>query len=650
MFGPEMRDSKNIYVDQLLIFLIIVIGAFLRFYDYGNIPFTHDEFSALFRTQFSNFHDLIAKGVVVDTHPAGVQVFLFYWVKLTGFSEPLVKLPFTIFSLIAVYLIYSIGKQWFSSAAGLIAASFLAFLQYPVMYGQIARPYASGLFLVLLMVYFWTRLMLFPGKRYYMNLAAYVIASALCAYNHHFSLLFCGIVGITGVFILARPYRISYIFSWLIIALLYMPHLPIFFEQIKQGGIGGWLSKPRPDFIFDYLGYVFQFSWYVYALVFTLVILSLAWRTKGALTDFRLVMVSFAWFFIPLLVGFIYSLCINPVLQYSVLLFSFPFLLLLMFFYADIKKPWQKSILVGLCALVIIPSLISERKHYRLFYNSCYREIIVKARNVADSLGRSNCFILIDSHQRFTSYYLSKPEMNGFHINDLHDVFEPPVISSIVDACKAKYFVYGCISNSKWEDYPIIQAKYPNLLTHTRFNEGDFYVFTKDSVPGPGEYYFSSDLDFASNSSGWGNFRPAAIRFSGIDLKSTVLSMDSSLEFSPVFSGSLREICRHKNDIIDLTADVETPVGFSEAYLQSGIYQKETLLSFQSATIQRAKPGEFRRIYCSYRLADIEWRHHFLNIRGFIWNPKKQDLVIRRMSFRIRQGNPVLYGLYRKIE
>ena len=135
-----------------------------------------------------------------------------------------------------------------------------------------------------------------------------------------------------------------------------------------------------------------------------------------------------------------------------------------------------------------------------------------------------------------------------------------------------------------------------------------------------------------------------------MDPLTPVFYMDSSTEFSAAFRGSLRDISRQKNDIIDLWADVETAEGFTEAYLQLGIYQKEKLLSFQSAAIHGRKPGKFRRIYCSYRLADIDWRHHFLNVRGFIWNPKKQDLVIQRMSFRIRQGNPLLYGLYRKIE
>lgn len=644
-----MKALKNIHIDTLLIVLILIIGAVLRFYDYTGIPFTHDELSALIRTRFGDFHELIRKGVMVDGHPAGVQVFLYYWIKLAGTSESMVKLPFTIFGLASVYLTYLIGKRWFSSAAALISASFLAFLQYPVMYSQIARPYASGLFLCLLLVYFWTSLMLSPQRKYYLNLSGYILASALCAYNHHFTLLFCGIAGLTGVFIIDKQRRLSFILSWLFIFLLYVPHLSIFFYHLKLGGIGGWLSKPRPDFIFDYLKYVFQFSWWVLALIALLFLLSFAWRRKGQRTNYVMVLVSFLWFILPLLAGFLYSVYINPVLQYSVLIFSFPFLLFFLFFFSNTEKAWQKIVLVGLCAFMIIPSLIAERKHYRLFYTSPYREILTEARKSADSLGRSACFVMIDTQRSKSEYYLEHGELRNFRVDYMHDAFETPVISNIVDTCTAKYFVYGCISNSNPVDYPIIMAKFPSLLLHKRFNEADFYVFAKDSSSFLSEYYFTADADFVSDSPGWLNIWPNGIWYSATDPDNPVYSL-AGTEFSPLFKALLRDICRHKNDIVDICADIETPPEFREAWLQLGIYSNQDLLSYQNTLIRQGKPGEFRKIFCSYRLADIEWRHHFLNVQGFIWNPRQQDILIRTMSFRIRHGNPILYGLYRKIE
>ncbi len=644
-----MKALKNIQTDHLLIFFILFIGALLRFYDYGSIPFTHDELSALIRTRFGNFHDLIQKGVLEDGHPAGVQVFLFYWIKLVGPSEVMVKLPFTICGLASVYLCWVIGKKWFSSAAGLICASFLAFLQYTVMYSQIARPYASGLFFVLLMVYFWTNLILTPRHKYFLNLLGYVIASALCAYNHHFSLLFCGIAGLTGLFLIEKSRRLSFVLSWLLIFLLYIPHLPIFFGQLKKGGIGGWLGKPRPDFILDYLSYVFQFSWFVLALVVLLLVLSITWRKKGEQTDYRLVLVSFTWFFIPLLTGFLYSVYVNPVLQFSVLIFSFPFLLFLLFFCANTDKPWQQIVLVILCALLIIPSLITERLHYRLFYSSPYRDILTGAKAEADSLGRSSCFIMIDTQRSSSMYFLEKPGLSEFSVDYLHDVSEPPVIANMTDTCRAKYFIYGCVSNANPSDYAVILSKFPSLLVHKRFNEADLYVFGRDSASLINECYFSSAADFISNSTAWINLWPNSCWYTATDLSSPVYRLEGT-EFSPGFKVSLRDICRHKNDIIDIIADVETTEEFSGAWLQLGIYSKQELLLLRNTAIGPGRPGEFRRVFCSLRLADIDWRHHYLSVQGFIWNPMKQDIVIRSMSFRVRQGNPILYGLYREIE
>jgi len=321
-----------------------------------------------------------------------------------------------------------------------------------------------------------------------------------------------------------------------------------------------------------------------------------------------------------------------------------------MFFYVDAGKAWQKCILVALPALVVIPSLIIERKHYSLFYKSPYREIIVESGNAAEKLGRSNCFMLIDSHRRFTDYYLGKPGMEGFRVNYIHDAFDPAVLGSILDTCKSRYFVYGCISNSAWEDYAIISSKYPFVISHRCFNEGDVYVFSTDSSKALKEYYFSSYADFIANNSGWENFRKESTWFSGVDLQTPVYCMDSGMQFSPLFRGPLRDICRHKNDIIDLCAEVATFDGFSEAYLQLGIYQNQELLKFQSVTIKGIQPGGYRRVYCTCRLADIEWRHHGLVVKAFIWNPGKQQLLIRGMNFRIRPGNPYLYGLYRRID
>ena len=100
--------------NKTILVLILVVAAGLRFFNYAEIPFTHDEFSALSRLHYTDFSTLISEGVMPDGHPAGIQVFLYYWVRLFGPEEWIVKLPFTIFGLLSVWLVYKIASRWFN--------------------------------------------------------------------------------------------------------------------------------------------------------------------------------------------------------------------------------------------------------------------------------------------------------------------------------------------------------------------------------------------------------------------------------------------------------------------------------------------------------------------------------------------------------
>ena len=148
----KKHNASSKTIDLILIVVIILVTALLRLWKLGQVPFMHDEFSALLRTRFDNFHDFIQLGVMPDSHPIGVQLFLWGWVQLFGWSEFWIKLPFALMGIGSVYLIYLIGRQWFNRKVGLFSAAFFAVSQLTVFYSQLARPYAAGLFFVLLMV------------------------------------------------------------------------------------------------------------------------------------------------------------------------------------------------------------------------------------------------------------------------------------------------------------------------------------------------------------------------------------------------------------------------------------------------------------------------------------------------------------------
>src|SRR5690554_6558995 len=315
-----MKQRSN----QWILIIILVVSVVLRMFNISEIPFTHDEFSALDRLDFDSFSALINEGVKIDGHPAGVQVFLCYWSKIFGISEQALKFPFIVFGVLAVYFTYLIGKRWFNETVGLLSAATVATLQYTIMFSQIARPYISGLLFSLMMVYYLTKLIQKPEKNFLLNGILFVVSGALCAYNHHFSLLFAAIVGISGAFFIKREYLLKYSLMGVAIFVLYVPHLEIFFYQLSLGGIDQWLAKPKPDFLIDFIRFIFNHSWILMLTIFGIALGFLITK-KAVKINWKMYLLFIIWFLLPFLIGYFYSVYFSAVLHYSVLIFSFTF-------------------------------------------------------------------------------------------------------------------------------------------------------------------------------------------------------------------------------------------------------------------------------------------------------------------------------------
>src|SRR6185295_17515643 len=118
--------------EKTILFFILAIAAILRFYNYASFSLSNDELSALARLRFNTFSEMIDKGVMIDFHPAGVQVFLFYWIKIFGISELSIRFPFVLFGTGSVFVIYLLGKKWFNSQVGLLSAATLSVLEFPL--------------------------------------------------------------------------------------------------------------------------------------------------------------------------------------------------------------------------------------------------------------------------------------------------------------------------------------------------------------------------------------------------------------------------------------------------------------------------------------------------------------------------------------
>ena len=449
-----MNPDRRHFLTWLIV--ITITGCALRVFHLNEIPFTYDELSALNRTHFNSFQELIQQGVAPDGHPAGVQVFLYYWVKIFGDAEWVVKLPFILMGICCIPLIFLIGTRWFNRSAGIIAACFMAGLQYTVMYSQIARPYISGLFLILLLAAIWNSVMAKTTTR---NLIAFAVVLALCAFNHYFSLLTAGGIVITGLFIIERRYLLKYMSAVVVSVVLCLPHMHLFFQQLQLKGLQ-WVSVPTPGFFKNYLYYIFNFSNYILVALALLFFQGLYFYTKAKPpVKLKYRIIALLWFVIPAAVGYFYSVYRAPVLQTSVLIFGFPFLLLFICSFFTLPDSYFRDLQIGLLLLVLVFSLGWERGYYRIFYHA---ETEMFARHISGfelAYGKNNVEAVVNTNPKYLDFYKKKYNTDWSY-KTFEEAGNVPVWRKWLEKSDAQYLVL-CNPPIEWGgDYLSVAREY----------------------------------------------------------------------------------------------------------------------------------------------------------------------------------------------
>ncbi len=138
-FKSKPGDSNKILFWLLL---IILSGAFLRFYHLGFPSLGNDELETLRMSDYNSISSMINEGIVPDVHPPGFQLLIYIIMKNFGDSEFILRLPSAIAGILSIYVIFLLGKLIFSIREGLYSAVFLAISWCPLYYSQEARSYS----------------------------------------------------------------------------------------------------------------------------------------------------------------------------------------------------------------------------------------------------------------------------------------------------------------------------------------------------------------------------------------------------------------------------------------------------------------------------------------------------------------------------
>ena len=257
-----------------------------------------------------------------------------------------------------------------------------------------------------------------------------------------------------------------------------------------------------------------------------------------------------------------------------------------------------------------------------------------ESKHMVDSLGSARCEVILDTKKEINPYYLNKLNCKNLPFKYFDDINAKGSFVAFLDSCQKDYLIFGALSSTNWENYPLILEKFPYLIQHKTYCGGDFYLFsgTKPAKELT-EYFYSTN-----------NSCQPVIPNGGLGFEI------KGLEFSPAYSLSLRDLIHSANDVIDVSVDVKTPLVFPGAWLVVSITSDGKDIRWNSVALgDYVKPGHEGRVFQSLRLSDIELRHHWMMFNAYIWNPKKLTFSMDNFRIRVRSGNPVIYGLNRPV-
>ena len=631
----HLRKTHNVpskRMDYILLGIIILVAAVLRLWKLGQVPFMHDEFSALLRTRFDNFHDFIQQGIMPDSHPIGVQLFLWGWVKLFGWSAFWVKLPFVLMGIASIYLIYLIGRQWFNRKVGLFSAAFFAVSQFTIFYSQLARPYSAGLFFVLLMAYFWHKIVFEAKKPTIGVYVGFALSAWACSLIQYFSIAQAGLIFLTGLFFLPKERRKAYWLSGVAAVVLFAPTLPIFWQQLfVSGSIGGWLAAPKSTFLTDFIQYTMNDSMLFMFTVGIIIILPLILGRRSKQRQ-PLRWAGIAWFVIIFAIAFIYSLKREPIIQHSTLIFSYPFVIIVAYslFGTRTLSPWQTALVVAAILFVGTASLVMERRHYDLMYHQGFDQIAAEMQQDKNQYGDQIQFATRTEIGEAAEFYQAKTGVENRIVfnriyNEEGDLVHEAELGDfnrwLNEHQETPMLGFG------WTDYvnPIWEAtavgNYPYLIEKKDWFTSRYLTLSKTQVNGS-QYLLN-------------------------DLNETYYPYQEGQEWGQAFSFSCDSL-PEDIEALSVIAQIHNETELNQCVIVMEIHDAETdsLLLWHSsvATEGQFLPGD--NVATDAIIFGEDLSPKGKTVKTYLWNQDKKPLVVTKLSYYYTKKSRVLTGLY----
>jgi len=173
-----LRAPSRLLVGSLLV-LVLLLGAFLRFYHLGDAGYGNEYYAAAVKSMLQSWHNFFfvafepGGSVSLDKPPLGfwVQVLSAYYLGVNGFA---LALPNAIAGTLSILVVYKLVRRLFGPWAGLAAALVLAVM--PVAISTERNNTIDGLLVFVLLLAAWAFLQsVYTGKIRWLFLGAFIV-------------------------------------------------------------------------------------------------------------------------------------------------------------------------------------------------------------------------------------------------------------------------------------------------------------------------------------------------------------------------------------------------------------------------------------------------------------------------------------------
>lgn len=271
MTQPNTESVSARKVDWVILFVIVAVGAALRFYQLGEESLWVDELFSMKLAAYRDFGEIL-RAATADSHPPLYFILLNVWCRVFSTSLVAARAFSALLSVVALLPFFLWCRRLAGSFAALIATALMALSPYQLWYAQDARMYSMLILIEGLMAYAVLRLASREGEQKQWNrlsMPALFLLSPLAINTHFYWIFILAFVGALWLLQLLRsrpPRRAPWVALavWCIWSAAWA--LPGALQMLDRTRTGVGIDWIPPLSVDTFLGIMHAFSYGVFIL------------------------------------------------------------------------------------------------------------------------------------------------------------------------------------------------------------------------------------------------------------------------------------------------------------------------------------------------------------------------------------------------